>query len=328
MYKVLIASADPTILNWKTLPSKIKTITTELNTIQNGGFIVEVNGYYVKPDVKDGRITHAWFNTFSYPLYRKGYDFVIFHMSKAQQLKWGIQPTLRGASQRDEDFVGEMYLWADELTKRNSYNQFVETSLHELRHELCRGTVIKDDTHAVHDKYGTIKGRFSHIDMDGYLPVRKKIAEQLTPIQKLVDSLVARFQRPKPFIDWPYRVTQAFGVKNPIYKQTGVHIGSDFAAPSGTVVYAPLNGTLVKTIGKETGIMATLYTHKGTYQFLHLSHGAPNGTYVQGQPIGVTGNTGLTTGPHLCVRLWKGEPNIAILTKDNVTTYLSDVTKI
>lgn len=299
--------------------------------MKNAEFDVDVMHMDVIPEVVNGRIAHNWFNTFSYPLYRQGYDFVDLHMSEAQKKKCGIQPTLRGASQKDTDFVGEMYFCADEHTKRNGFNQFIETGLHEARHEICRGTGVKDDTHELHEKHGTITGQFKQLDMADYLPLRRELLKEKSRLEKIIEGLLNLVveEKPQHFFAQSYPITQRFGVKNKIYTQTETHIGTDYGTPLSTLIYFPLSGTLTKSIGKETGLVATLETKKGTFQFLHLGHCLPEGKYKKGQVLGYTGNSGTkSTGPHCCVRLWRGEPNIAILTKENVHEHLIDVTTI
>jgi murein DD-endopeptidase MepM/ murein hydrolase activator NlpD len=158
------------------------------------------------------------------------------------------------------------------------------------------------------------------------MPKKKLTIEELTAKRNMLQKMLAALLGPHQLFDRYYYVTQGFGVKNPIYKQTGVHIGTDFGTPLNTPVYAPYDGMLTSTVGKETGLIATFETAKGTYQFLHLNGCAVSGIYKRGQQIAQTGNTGtLTTGPHCCVRLWKGKPNISILTKNNVHEYLLDV---
>ncbi len=98
---------------------------------------------------------------------------------------------------------------------------------------------------------------------------------------------------------------------HPILKRTRPHLGTDYAAPHGTPIYAVGNGVVVEkgyTRGNGNYIKIK---HDKTYQtqYLHMSRfakGIKKGSYVsQGQVIGYVGSTGLATGPHVCFRFWK-----------------------
>lgn len=331
MHKVLIVTTHKDSLNWKTLSLKLKAIHKVLNTVKNTTFTVQFLYNDVTPEVVNGRITHKWFDSFSYPLYKEGFDFVILHFSGEQKKAWGIDPKLGGSSHtNDGDMVGEAWFWSDEKSVRKGKERFVETCLHEISHLIAKGTKVIDETHAEDKKKNTVTRLFKTYDMSLYLKEEREIEAKKTLLQKLMDTLkTLQFsEKPEPFFKGVFPVTQAFGVANSIYSQTGHHIGTDFGTPLSTLIYAPLSGKLTKSVGKETGTVATLETKQGTYQFLHLGHCAPDGQYEQGHVIGYTGNSGSkTTGPHVCVRLFKGKPDISVLTKDNFRNYLLDVTK-
>jgi len=322
--KVLIVTTHKEALSWKSLSKKLKEIEATLNLSKNTTFTVSIEYKKVIPEVVNGRITHKWFDSFSHAY---THDFVLLHFSAEQKKQWGILPQLGGSSHtNDGDLIGEAWFWAEENSKRKGRIRFVETCLHEMSHLLAKGIGVTDQTHAHDERYGTVVKLFKTYDVSLYLKVEK----QKSLLQKLMDTLKALqlIEKPKPFLDRPYRVTQAFGIPNKIYSQTGHHIGTDFATPLSTLLYAPLSGTLTQSIGKETGLVATFETKLGTYQFLHLGHCAPDGYYKQGHVIGYTGNSGtLTTGAHTCVRKWVGKPNLSILTAQNFKNYLTDVTK-
>ena len=318
--KVVLVTASPEALSW--IPKKLKEVTKVLNQVQNAQFTVETVGIYVQPKVVNGRITKEWFDTLSFPLHEKGYDFVIFHFSSAQKKEWGILPTLGGSSFRDDDFIGEGWLYADQNSKRKGHDRFIVTFLHEMSHLIANGTGVLDKTHEEDAKKGTVKALFKTYDMSLWMK-----AQKISWLQKQVAKLQS-LMKPEPFFKGTYRITRGFGVYNPIYTQTKHHLGTDFATPLGTLVFAPYAGKLTQSVGKETGIVATLETAHGTYQFLHLGHCAPDGNYTKGHIIGYTGNTGTkTTGAHCCVRLWKSKPDISVLNENNFRQYLLDVNK-
>ncbi|WP_405491494.1 peptidoglycan DD-metalloendopeptidase family protein [Streptomyces sp. NBC_00096] len=129
----------------------------------------------------------------------------------------------------------------------------------------------------------------------------------------------AAFSRPllKPAADppatdgkswqWPlkegtYQIGTKYHESGPHWS-LGYHTGLDLVAPSGTPIYAPADGKVVKagnggSYGNETDIehangVITLYAHQTT---ISVSVGS---TVKRGDQIGTVGATGNVTGPHL-----------------------------
>jgi len=103
------------------------------------------------------------------------------------------------------------------------------------------------------------------------------------------------------------RVSSAFNPRrqHPILNLIRGHMGTDYAAPTGTPVHAAGDGR-VSFAGRRGGYgNAVVLTHGSTVSTLygHMSRFARNvhvGTHVQqGDVIGYVGMTGLATGPHL-----------------------------
>ncbi|WP_034062745.1 M23 family metallopeptidase [Lacinutrix jangbogonensis] len=87
------------------------------------------------------------------------------------------------------------------------------------------------------------------------------------------------------------------------------HRGTDFAAPNGTPIMATANGTVTRSgYGIGNGKFVKI-KHNATYstQYLHMSkRKAKVGDFVkQGEVIGYVGNTGSSSGNHVCYRFWK-----------------------
>ena len=93
--KIILLSTDKSILKWKSLPKKLAYIKKVLTQTKNAKWEVEVQYKNIVPRVTKGRIDQKWYDSISYPEFRKGYKFVAIHMSYDQKLNWGIQPTLR-----------------------------------------------------------------------------------------------------------------------------------------------------------------------------------------------------------------------------------------
>lgn len=98
---------------------------------------------------------------------------------------------------------------------------------------------------------------------------------------------------------------------HPVQKRWKAHLGTDFAAPTGTPIRSVGDGVVEEAQYKSNNGNYVKIRHNGTYttQYLHMSRiadGVRAGTRVrQGQTIGYVGSTGLATGPHLCYRFWK-----------------------
>ncbi len=113
------------------------------------------------------------------------------------------------------------------------------------------------------------------------------------------------------------RITSHFSVSrlHPILKRRMKHLGTDFAAPSGTPIMSLSDG-IVRTIGSDAGRGNYVrIRHAAPYEteYLHMKRfeaGIREGDSVkQGQTIGYVGSTGLATGPHVDLRLFKhGRP--------------------
>ena len=118
-------------------------------------------------------------------------------------------------------------------------------------------------------------------------------------------SLLPSFWR-HPFPDKQhYRISSPFNLHrhHPITGRISPHYGTDFAMPVGTAVEAPADGVVRRV---TRGLLAGNYVvldHGNGYQtrYMHLSKVRvhPGDTVQQGQVIGLSGNTGRSTGPHL-----------------------------
>jgi len=101
-----------------------------------------------------------------------------------------------------------------------------------------------------------------------------------------------------------YRIGSGFGQRHhPILDVVRLHAGGDLGAPSGTTIYAPADGVVVLAgvqggYGNATVIdhgfsLTTLYAHQSR---IDVDQGQ---VVKRGDPIGLVGSTGLSTGPHL-----------------------------
>jgi murein DD-endopeptidase MepM/ murein hydrolase activator NlpD len=117
------------------------------------------------------------------------------------------------------------------------------------------------------------------------------------------------------------RISSGFGSRfHPVLGYTRMHKGVDFAVPVGTPVMAAGNGA-VQFMGRANGYGNFLKVDMGSgmgFGYAHLSRFAPGlrrGAKVrQGQIVAYSGNTGLTTGPHLHYEIFQHGTQINPLT--------------
>ncbi len=108
------------------------------------------------------------------------------------------------------------------------------------------------------------------------------------------------------------RLSSRYGMrKHPILGYSKMHTGVDFAAPTGTPIYAAGDG-VVTFSGRKGGYgNMVIVKHNGTYTtaYAHahrIARGIRKGKKVrQGQTIAYVGSTGRSTGPHLHYEIHK-----------------------
>lgn len=126
---------------------------------------------------------------------------------------------------------------------------------------------------------------------------------------------------------------------HPVLKINRPHHGVDYAAPSGTPVYAIGDGTVThRGWDPKGGGNYIKIRHNSVYTtvYMHLQgfgKGIKKGGFVQqGQLIGYVGSTGLSTGPHLDFRIFRNgsavdplkieAPPVDPIHEDNMPHYL------
>ena len=95
---------------------------------------------------------------------------------------------------------------------------------------------------------------------------------------------------------------------HPVQKRWKAHLGTDYAAPTGTPIWSTADGVVIKssyTRGNGNYVKVR-HNEKYTTQYLHMTkRNVKVGQRVkQGDIIGFVGSTGLATGPHVCYRFW------------------------
>ena len=128
----------------------------------------------------------------------------------------------------------------------------------------------------------------------------------------------------RPFLRAPLRysrISSRYSLRrfHPVQKRYKAHLGTDYAAPTGTPVRATADGVVTEARYSKYNGRYVKIRHNSTYttQYLHFSKiakGIKSGVKVkQGDIIGYVGSTGLATGPHLCYRFWKNGKQVDAL---------------
>ena len=156
-----------------------------------------------------------------------------------------------------------------------------------------------------------LEGEFqtdAHLFGDIPLAVAERVPRTLRALSKRITALTTRTRQvdPKHF-RWPVSpvvISSPYGSRiHPIANEPRFHAGIDLevpleqpvrAAEEGTVVFSAWNGAH----GKQVELQHD--AHWGTrYSHLDVLLVRPGTMVKQGQVIGLSGQTGLTTGPHL-----------------------------
>ncbi|RMD82944.1 MAG: hypothetical protein D6815_07915 [Candidatus Dadabacteria bacterium] len=120
----------------------------------------------------------------------------------------------------------------------------------------------------------------------------------------------------RAFLRYPVaysRISSRFSAArlHPVLKRRRPHYGVDFAAPPGTPVHAIAAGTVTVAGWRGASGRLVKIRHDNVYEsaYAHLSRFAdgirPGARVAKGQVIGYVGSTGLATGPHLHLALYK-----------------------
>lgn len=114
------------------------------------------------------------------------------------------------------------------------------------------------------------------------------------------------------YLSSPYNLKRL----HPVLQIVKPHFGIDYAAPEGSPVLALSDGVVIaRDKAGNNGNFVKLY-HSKTYstQYLHLKAFArglrPGQRVKKGDVIGYVGSTGLSSGPHVCLRFWKNNQQV------------------
>ncbi len=137
------------------------------------------------------------------------------------------------------------------------------------------------------------------------LYIQSRSYDELINFAKNRESMLQSLPAIQPILNKDLkRIGSGFGWRiDPVYHTTRFHAGLDFTAPIGTEIYATAQGTVSETGWKQGYGNAIQINHGFGYETLYAHLSAikvRTGQRVKrGDIIGLVGNTGKSTGPHL-----------------------------
>lgn len=262
-----------------------------------------------------------------------GYKYRVYVMSERQRKDSGIGH-YGCYDDLDRDGVLDFYMSVGDTSKKTAKNgfkyNFARRFCHEVLHgkeqEMGANPISPDRTHP-----WEAEGRLKELLAEHFK--RDELLKKLSMIEVILNLLKVKFSLQKPIaaevtllhpVPTNYRdkVTQRYGLKNALYKLSGHHIGTDYATALGTPLQAPWDGKI--TAAGFTQALGNFchyqYTYRGkqyTDRYLHLRHLPLVGNYKRGTIIARTGNTGLSTGPHLHAEIWEGDVDLSSINSNN-----------
>lgn len=137
------------------------------------------------------------------------------------------------------------------------------------------------------------------------LYIQSKSYDDLIVLSKNKETMLEHIPAIQPVLNKDLkRMASGYGWRiDPIYRSRRFHAGMDFTAPTGTDIYATGNG-IIQSAGWKQGYGNAVEINHGfgyltLYAHMHKINVKPGQKVKRGEVIGLVGNTGKSTGPHL-----------------------------
>jgi len=138
------------------------------------------------------------------------------------------------------------------------------------------------------------------------LYVQSKSFDEVVDMAKNKEQMLASIPAIQPVPNKNLkRMASGFGRRmHPIYKVPMMHWGMDFSAPTGTEIFSTGDGRVEKTVNSRRGygkhvIIDHGYGYKTLYAHMSKINVRRGQKVKRGDIIGLVGNTGLSSAPHL-----------------------------
>ena len=147
------------------------------------------------------------------------------------------------------------------------------------------------------------------------LYIQSKSLDKVSVLVKDKEKMLTHIPAIQPVDDGLTRLVSGFGYRfHPILKQRKMHYGIDFAAPTGTPVYAT-GDAKVKISGNSSSfgkyiVLDHGYGYETLYAHLSKLDVKKYQKIKRGFKIGEIGNTGRSVGPHLHYEVHKNKQKL------------------
>lgn len=138
------------------------------------------------------------------------------------------------------------------------------------------------------------------------LYVQSKSFDEVVEIARNKEEMLASIPAVQPVPNKNLRrVASGFGYRiHPIYKVRKMHWGMDFSAPTGTEIFATGDGRIERVVKSRRGygkhvIIDHGYGYKTLYAHMSQIDVRRGQKVKRGDVIGLVGNTGISSAPHL-----------------------------
>lgn len=272
-------------------------------------------GYVPLERRSNGGVYIDW-DWFKKNLPKENNNAVCLHISRRERDKIGMKhsspgKSLGGVYDKNSTDAFRFVVIADRYGESYAgMSDFERIFIHELSHGFAHWRGVIDYTHLWDYTIKNMKGIFYLHDFTMW----NSLVAQLKKLQDKVAELIASADKIHPPLEPQFmeKVTQPFGVPNPVYPTTRHHVGVDFAVPVGENCFAPADG-IVSHVVTDHPLLgnATYYEFLWngkvhTARFLHQEKPGTMGYKKRGDYVGITGNTGMSTGPHLHFDICRG----------------------
>lgn len=256
---------------------------------------------------------------------RNPVDYIVFDLRDSLQVSTGQRPIVREEKHARGEINSSLY---ETLIDQNA-NPMLAIELSEVFawqvdfYRIMKGdhfSVVYDEEFVGDKSIGVadVKAAKFHHNGKDYYAFPYEVDDRIEYYDENGNSLR------RPFLRAPLRysrISSRYSRRrfHPVQKRYKAHLGTDYAAPTGTPVRATADGTVTEARYSKYNGRYVKIRHNSTYttQYLHFSKiekGIKSGVKVkQGDVIGYVGSTGLATGPHLCYRFWKNGKQVDAL---------------
>ena len=207
--------------------------------------------------------------------------------------------TANGVQAEIESLFDEMYELMLNPTEETRTRTVTDSVTGETTEEEYTVTIL-EVTLTAKDLNGVVAGRMNEEQREIYA------------FYNQTHGLTQQFYKPLDLY-WYNYVSSYYGWRiNPVTGQEQLHRGVDIAVPTGTTVYAAMDGTVTTaTYDSYYGNYVVIEDENGyctKYAHMDMLNVSTGQSVMHGEVIGTTGNTGSSSGSHLHIEcLYQGE---------------------